>query len=94
MARKSSAPASEPPSRPHAGRAVSIRIGTVLPPARSRAHTSAVEPGEHHVEDHRVVGVLLGEPEPLGTVEGDVDGVPLRLQPALQGVRDRPIVLP
>jgi hypothetical protein len=52
-------------------------------PAAGAQHV-AREAGEHHVDDHRVVRVLLGEPLAIGAGQGDIDGVPLRLQPTTQ----------
>ena len=73
---------------------MSIRIGVQLPAWRSRAHSSSPgEPGQHHVEDQRVVGVLGGEPLAVGAVERDVDGVPLVLEPAAYGARHVLVVL-
>ena len=36
---------------------------------------------------------MICEPEPVGAVVGDIDGVPLRLQPATQSVGKVPVVL-
>ena len=35
---------------------------------------------QHHVQDHRVVGVLRGVPETLVAVESDVDGEAIALE--------------
>jgi hypothetical protein len=48
------------------------------------AHLKAVEIGQHHVEDDGVVRVLRCEPECFLAVTGDVDGVALFLQAALE----------
>jgi hypothetical protein len=48
---------------------------------------------QHHVEDECVIGVLGGEPEPVGAIQGHVDREPLRLQSALHGMGEVLIVV-
>ena len=60
-----------------------MRIGAQLPASRSLAHSSSTtDPWQHHVEDQGVVAVLVGVPETLVAVEGDVHGETLILEPA------------
>ena len=51
------------------------------------AHLKAVQAGEHHIQDDRVIIVLGSKPQTLGPVARYVDGVALVLQPALQQCR-------
>ena len=95
LARKSSAPGVQGPGLLLGpARAVSIRIGVQSPASRRRAHRSSpARPGQHHVEHHRVVGVLARPATRPRAVERDVDGVPLRLQAAPQAARELLVVL-
>ena len=56
------------------------------------AHLVAGQPGQHQVEDDRVVGALPGEMEPVVAVEGEIDREALGLQPALHRAREPPFV--
>src|SRR5262249_13412540 len=58
--------------------------GPHLAGAQLPAHFVAAEPGQHDVEDDRVVRAvrrLGGRPEPVDAVVHEVDGEPLGLQP-------------
>ena len=49
--------------------------------------------GKHHVEDHEVGVALERAALAVGAVRGDLDGVALRAQGALDEVRDAALVL-
>jgi hypothetical protein len=61
--------------------------------AQGRAEPVAVDAGQHDVQHDHVVGVLAGQPEAVGTVQGDVDGEPLGGQPVAEPGGQPPLVL-
>ena len=50
-------------------------------------------PGQHQVEQDRVVSVLAGQPESVRAVVCDVDGKALRLQAQTQGPGEAYLVI-
>jgi hypothetical protein len=58
-----------------------------------RADPHAVQAGEQHVEDHRVVVELGGPVQPVHAVRGDLHRVPLRGQPPAQRTGQQLIIL-
>src|SRR6185503_15775684 len=68
--------------------------GRHAPGPRGFENPEPVEPGQHHVEDHEVVGRATGqEVERGGAVGGLLDGIPLLLEPLPDETRDLPLVL-
>jgi len=51
---------------------------------KAPAHGKAIEIRQHHVEEHRVVGLLAGEPQPTLASHLDVDDVALLLKAAAE----------
>jgi hypothetical protein len=60
-----------------------VGVGAVV--AEAAKEGEAVEAGEHEIEDDDVIFVALGEPETLGAVGGEVDGVAAVAQAAGDG---------
>ena len=95
LARKSSAPESSAralllgagPRGEHEDR------GPVAGLATTRAEDVPRQPGEHHVDDERVVAVLGGVPLAIRAGERHVDGVSLRLEAAAQTGSELLVVL-
>ena len=65
----------------------------VLLGAQRLADLVAVDPGQHQVEHDRVVGVLPGQPQPVGPVVRHVDGEALGLEPDPQRRREPHLVV-
>ena len=61
--------------------------------AQRRTDAVAVQARQHDVEHDRVVGVLARHPEPVGTVERDVDREALGFEPGSQPGREPLLVL-
>src|SRR5581483_7641474 len=57
------------------------------------ADLEAVHPRQHDVEDDGVVAAFAGPPEAVFPVRGNIDGEPLRLQPAPYRIREARFVL-
>jgi hypothetical protein len=61
--------------------------------AKGAAHVVPVHHGQHDVEQDRVVGMLLGEPQALGAIGRHVDREAFGLQAGAQGSRQPHLVL-
>ena len=74
-------------------RAVSITTGVVASRRIARQHLEAVEPRQHHVEQHEVRSLAPPAVQPFGAVGGGVDLEPGAAQPEGRDLPDRGVVL-
>ena len=63
-----------------------------LPP-QGPTHVEAISPGQQQIQDDQIVRVGRGQFQPRLAVRGDLDRIPLFLEPAPEKLADLPFIL-